>query len=215
MMFNDVLLNKFIAPEITRFTDAAIPDITSEFPEASHWLQNHFLNNVFRWAFDDRARQVVLGYLRRAHHAFGAYHQARETTLRYLDGNQPDNPRVRGYYEAIALWEMFAIQIGMALDLVKWMGEGRGVFSKNDGSSESRLYSIANQVKHVASCVETGQCGTHESVPVWLTNTGLQSYGLSVSFAEAADVLRRTAELADQLQDPKKFVDGRTGARTS
>jgi hypothetical protein len=62
MTFNDDLLSKFIATEITRFTEADIPDITSEFPEVSHWLQNHFLNNVFRSAFEDRARQVALGY---------------------------------------------------------------------------------------------------------------------------------------------------------
>ncbi len=215
MTFKDDLLNKFIAPEITQFTDADIPDITSEFPEANHWLQNHFLNNVFRGAFGDRARQVTLGYLRRAHHAFIAYHQAREATLRYLQGNQPDNPRVRGYYEAIVLWEMFAIQANMALDLFKWMGNGTGAFSPNDGTSEFRLYSIANQVKHVASCVESGQCDPDASVPLWLTNTGLRSYSYSVFYTEAADVLRRMAELADELQDPKKFVDGRNGVKTS
>jgi hypothetical protein len=215
MQWSDDVINKFIAPGITRFTQADIPELTGEFPEASHWLGNHFLNNAFRGAFGDQARQVVQGYLRRVHHAFGAYHQAREATLRYLDGNQPDNPRVQRYYEAIALWEMFAIQVNMALDLLKWMGNGTGIFSKNDGSSEFRLYSMANQVKHVTSCVESGQCGPNETVPLWLTNIGLQSYSHSVSFAEAADVLRLMAELADQLQDPRGFVEGRTGTTTS
>jgi hypothetical protein len=204
-----------ISPGITQFTDADIPELTSEFPEAAHWLGNHFLNNAFRGAFDDQARQVVLGYLRRAHHAFEAYHQAREATLRYLNGNQPDNPRIQAYYDAVALWETFALQTNMALDLIRWMGDGTGVFSENDGSSEFRLYSMANQVKHVASCVRSGQCGPNESVPLWLTNTGLRSYSHSLSYAEAADVLRRMAELADQLQDPRGFVEGRTGTTMS
>jgi hypothetical protein len=215
MQWNDDILNKFIAPGITQFTDADIPELTGEYPEAAHWLRNHFLNNVFRGSFGDQARQVVLGYLRRAHHAFGAYHQAREATLRYLDGNQPDNPRIQAYYETIALWETFALQANMALDLIKWIGDGTGVFSENDGSSEFRLYSMANQIKHLASCVKSGQCGPNETVPLWLTNTGLQSYSHLVSFAEAADVLRRMAELADHLQDPRSSVEGRKGTTTS
>jgi hypothetical protein len=136
MQWNDDILNKFIAPGITQFTGVDILDLTGEFPEARHWLWNHFSNNAFRGAFGDQARQVVLGYLRRVHHAFEAYHEAREATLRYLDGNQPDNPRIRAYYDAVALWETFALQTNMALDLIKWMGDGTGVFSENDGSSE-------------------------------------------------------------------------------
>src|SRR5207302_31433 len=104
---------------------------------------------------------------------------------------------------------------GMALDLLKWMGNGTGIFSKNDGSKEFRLYSLANQVKHVTSYFKPGQCSPNEIVPLWLTNIGLQSYSHSVSYAEAAQVLRRMAELADQLQDARSFVEDRTGATTS
>jgi hypothetical protein len=157
----------------------------------------------------------VLGYLRRVHHAFEAYHAAREATLRYLDGNQPDNPRIQPYYDAIAIWEGFALQAGMATDLFKWLNDGVGAFSKNDGSSTYRLYTIANQVKHVASCVDSGQCSSNENVPLWLSNVGLQSFGVAVSFDEAAEELRGLATLADKLQDPKGFVESRKASPSS
>lgn len=209
MQWNTDLLDKFVATGISTFTTASIPDLTPEFPQAKYWLANHFLNNALTASFPDRSRQVVLGYLRRVHHAFEAYHAARETTLRYLDENQPDNPRIQLYYDTIAIWEGFSLQAGMAIDLFKWLNGGTGAFSKNDGSSTCRLYSIANQVKHVASCLESAQCSPNENVPLWLSNAGLQSFGLALSFEEAAEELRGLAVLADKLQDAKGFVESR------
>jgi len=202
-------LGKFVAPGISSFTSACIPDMTIDFPQAKYWLANHFLNNALTASFLDRTRQVVLGYLRRTHHAFEAYHAAREATLRYLDGNQPDNPRIQRYYDAIAIWETFVLQAGMAIDLFKWLNAGSGAFSKNDGSRTCRLYTIANHVKHVASCVDSGQCSPNENVPLWLSNVGLQSFGVAVSFNEASEELRGLADLADKLQDAKGFVESR------
>jgi hypothetical protein len=212
MQWNMDLLDRFIAPDISKFTSATIPDLSPEFPEARHWLGNHFLNNFVEGSFKDRARQITVGYLRRVYHAFVTYHNARETTLRYLSGNQPDNPRIQQYYESIALWEWFILQAAMALDLYKWLNSGTGAFSKNDGSSTFGLYTIANQIKHLSGCVDSGQCGPNESVPLWLSNAGLQSFNISLLYTEAAEELRALAELADQLQDPKAFVASRAHA---
>jgi hypothetical protein len=212
MQWNTDFLDTLIAPEISRFTKAEIPDISGDFPEAKFWLGNHFLNNALRSQFKDRARQVVLGYLRRAHHAFDAFHEARHATLRFLDGNQADNPRIQAYYDAIALWETFSLQAQMAFDHFKWLN-GKGAFTKNDGSVAFRLYTIANQVKHLTGCVDSGQCGQNDSLPLWLTNNGIHSFGTSVTFAEAAEQLRLISELANKLQDPIKFSeDHKAGA---
>lgn len=126
MQWNTDLLEKFVAPDISKFTAAQIPDLTPELPQAPYWLPNHFMNNALSASFLHRTRQVALGFLRRVHHAFVAYHEARGATLRYLDGNQADNPRVQRYYDAVASWETFALQSGMALDLFKWLNDGTG-----------------------------------------------------------------------------------------
>jgi hypothetical protein len=200
------ILNKLVAPGIVEFTVAEIPDITDQFPEAQHWLANHFLNSVLRASFKDGYRQVAVGFLRRAYHGFGAFHSAREQTLQYLVGNDPHNPRLTKYYDAVASWETFALQVSMALDLFRWLNGGEGAFIKNDGSPEQRIYTIANQVKHLSSCVEAGQCSEFDSVPLWLSNDGIHSFGVAVTYEDAATVLADIATFADQLQDPKTFT---------
>lgn len=214
MQWNPAILSRFIAPGIAEFTAADIPDLTDTFPQAPYWVTNHFLNNALRTSFKGRWRQVVLAYIRRAHNTFSAYHDARSRTLAYLDGNQPDSPRVGRYFDAVSSWENFALQISMAIDLFRWLNEGQGAFEKNDGSKEERLYEIANLIKHTASAVTSGQCAEADTVPLWLANDGMHSFGLIVTYAEASEILIDVSALADDYQDPhslrEKWNEGAT-----
>lgn len=94
----------------------------------------------------------------------------------------------------------------MALDLFRHLNGGQGAFEKNDGSPEQRLYTIGNQIKHTASWVASGQCKQRDTLPLWLSDIGLESFGLSLAFYEAASVLADIAKLADELQDPASFT---------
>jgi hypothetical protein len=199
------VLNKFVAPDLTCFTGAAVPDLSGRFPEAPHWLANHFLSSVLRGSFVDGYRQLALGFIRRAYHAFEAYHAARGHTNGYLENLDTSRPSIRRYYDAVAAWENFALQLSMAFDILVKLNGGEKVFEKNDGSQEQRLHTIANQIKHLASCVTSGQCGEADSVPLWLTNAGVHSFGVAITYEEAADIMTSIAELADELQDPKNF----------
>jgi hypothetical protein len=207
MQWNPAILSKFIAPGIADFTSATIPDLTARFPQAPFWIVNHFVNNALRTSFKDGWRQVVLAYLRRSHNAFVAYHDARGRTLAYLDGNEPLNPRVGVYFDAVSSWENFALQVSMAIDLFRWLNQGQGVFAKNDGSKEQRLYDAANLIKHTASAVTSGQCKVSDTVPLWLSNHGLHSFDLSLTYAEASEVLADLSVLADDYQDAHSLRD--------
>jgi hypothetical protein len=207
MQWNPEILNKFLAPGIVDFTTANIPNLQEEYPQASHWITNHFLNSVLRASFKDRWRQVVLAYVRRAHNAFRYYHDARHLTLNYLDGNQPDNPRVGRYFNAVSEWENFILQIAMAIDLFRWLNQDVGAFQKNDGSKEQRLYEMANLIKHTASAVRSGQCSVSDTIPLWLANDGLRSFSLLVTYSEVSDILRDISNLADDYQDPYSLRD--------
>lgn len=202
MQWNPDVLSKFVAPGIGGFTAAEVPSLSDQFPQAPHWVVNHFLNSALRSSFRDGWRQVALGYLRRTHNAFVYYHDARLRTDSYLEGNDPHNPRVGRYYDAVSAWENFALQVSMAIDLFRWLNQGEGAFRKGDGTKEQRLYDIANCIKHTAGKVDSGQCGPSDTVPLWLTNLGLSSFGISVAYSEAADVLVDLAKLADEYQDP-------------
>lgn len=205
--WNKDILNKFIAPNVTEFRSAEIPDLENEFPQASYWLQNHCLNNALRASFKEKWRQVVLGYIRRTHNAFIEYHCARALTLQYLNGNDPLNPKVQKYYDSVTRWENFTLQMSMAMDLFKWLNQGDGAFTKNDGSKEQRLYTIANIVKHTASAINSGQCTDLDTLPLWLSNEGILSFEVSVTFSEAAEVLSDMSKLANDYQDPRSLKE--------
>lgn len=209
MQIHPDILSELVAPEISLFTEASIPDLTSQFPHASGWVICHYLNSLTRGTFGPGVRQVVLSYQRRAYHAFDAYHKARTATSRYLDGNEPYYPNVGEYYSAVALWETFVLQTQIAVDLIKWLQKGKGVFSKNDGSKEQRLYTISNQVKHLDSHVRSPNFSPTDTVPLWLSNTGIHSFGVQVSYIEASEVLIDLAGLAEKLQDPLTFVQSK------
>ena len=206
------VLNSLVAPNVTTFTQAVIPDLTERFPEAQHWLVNFFLNSVGRGRYKPRVQQVALGYLRRAHHAFLSYHDARRTTLEYLDGNDPYSPRLRTFYAAVALWETCALQISMAISLYNWLSRPERAFEKNDGSKEDRLYTIANHIKHVSSCVDEGQCTEQATMPLWLSNDGLVSFGVSVTYTEVSEILADVASFADLIQDPLALASAEDSA---
>jgi hypothetical protein len=196
------VLHQYVAPGIVEVVAAEIPDLTSQFPEAPYWLANHFLNSIGRGTYAVGTRQLVLGYIRRAFHAFADFHSARQHTHEYLKDNNPHNPWITKYYVAVAGWEAFTLQLSMALDLFKAINLGEGAFKKNDASVEWRLYTMANQIKHLESCVRSGQCSPTDTVPLWLTNTGLASFSLDVSYSDAAEVLTGVGRLAEELCDP-------------
>lgn len=210
MQYSAELLNRFVAPDVTKLTTVDIPDLRAAFPDAEHWVAHHFLNSALRGHFQSGARQVVLGFIRRAQHGFQAYHDARDLTLAYLERSQPFNPSVTRLYAALARWEEFVLHASIGMDLFLWVTGGRGAFRKNDGSKEFRLYTIANQVKHLRTFVDSGQCSADDTVPLWLTNDGLASFGVTTTFSETSEVLKDLATAAEQLQDPKGFVESRS-----
>ena len=106
------ILDQLIAPGIEFFTVAEIPDLRERFPEAKHWLGNHFLNRVFRGSFPDGYHQLAVGYLRRSHYAFVAYHNARDMTHKYLASCNPANPPVTELYDILGTWENYFLQAG-------------------------------------------------------------------------------------------------------
>jgi hypothetical protein len=202
MRFSNYFLDEFVAPGLSEFTVAKIPDLRAAFPQAPHWLANHILNSAFRARFKHGIRQLIIGYLRHSSSSFDAYHRAREITVMFIQGRSIGEQPISLYFSAVDAWETFILQSGMVIDLFRHLNDGKGAFNKNDGSPEQRLYTIANQIKHTASCIASGQCTEKDILPLWLRNNRLESFGLSVTFNEAAQVLTGVSKLADKLQDP-------------
>jgi hypothetical protein len=173
MHVTNYTLDTYIHPELSTFTSAEIPDLTAQFPQAPHWVGNHFLNSIFFGKFAPPVRQLVIGIVRRTHTAFAAYHRGRKAALDYL-GSARSSRSVSTYFDALNHWEMFALTYVMVVDLYVKLGDGRKLFQKNDGSCSFRLYTIGNKVKHLSP----DEYGPADTVPLWLSNVGLHSFGV-------------------------------------
>lgn len=204
--WNTDILNKFIAPEIGSFTDADIIDLREDHKEHPYWLSNHFLNNALRNSFKEPYRQYAINFIFRSQMAFDYYHQARKKTLEYLIGNEPTNPKVSKYYEAISLWELVFINWSICLDIVKVM-DGNNIFEKGDGSKEQRAYDIYNVIKHYGSKIRNETIKNDLTIPMWLSNNGFCSVSNSLTYSELAGLIKDAAKIADKIQDPQGFYE--------
>lgn len=193
------ILETYIAPGISSFTRADIPDMSAWDKESPHYVANFFLNSVFTATFAPPMNAYAYNFLRRVRYAFSEHHLARESTLRFLSaGGQSPRP----YVDALFHWESFLGQAwhAFALLIAAWDGKA---FDKGDGSVEQRLNALYNQMKHVQSRIESNQMIPGATVPVWLTNSGLQSVDTNVTYAETGDVLKALAKYASALMNPK------------
>jgi hypothetical protein len=196
--FSAYVLDKFIAPGASVFTEADIPDLSSYHSQSTHWVSSFFLNSVLRAAYKLPLNAYVYNYLRRAEAAFREHSNARTETLLFIRSNRQSPSR---YAAAIFHWEIFLGQSWHAFKLLE-KAFGAVLYQEGDGSVEERLNQLYNQMKHVESRIAAGQMLPEATVPVWLTNEGLVSVDARLTYRETGDVLMDIAKWADLLGDP-------------
>lgn len=211
--WNTELLEKNIAPGISDFTEADIPDLQADYEQSAYWLANHFLNNAFRSSLKAPDKQYVQNYLFRAEVLFRLYHEAKDATLDYLVGNDPLNPRVSRYYKAISIWETVFLNWAVAFDLIVKINGGTKLFIKLEGSKEERLHNMQNEIKHCGGRIFGGDWTETSTIPIWLTNTGISSHNSKLTFIEISELVTEVAKLANKLQDPLAFSESNRVAR--
>lgn len=197
--YSAAMLDTHIAPGVSAFTQANIPVMATWAKESPHWIANFFLNSAFTATFAPPMNAYAYNFLRRAQYAFSEHHLARESTLVFL---APGGQSASRYADALFHWECFLGQAwhAFALLIAAWDGKA---FEKNDGSVEQRLNALYNQMKHVESRIENKQLIPGATVPVWLTNAGLQSVDAALTYDESTDVLKELSKYANVLMNPK------------
>ena len=187
--------DKFVAPEISSFTAASIPDL-SELQK--RWLVSFILNGSLVVQLDDGTRRTLYNFLRRTEASFREYSSARQMTMAHLKNPRPD--AVSEYIIAIGHWEAFLSQTYQA-----WCLLARGqpiLFTPRDGSAMQRLNLLYNRAKHAESAITAEQLPPDGTLPLWLKNDGLHSVESSLTFEEIAEMLEELAIWADAAQNP-------------
>ena len=142
--------------------------------------------------------------------AFADYHEARSLTAEYLVKGKPDNPASRAYFQAVARWESCLLNLQIFIDVMDKMKKDikdEPVFKEGDGTLEQRAYGMANTVKHFGSDIFADRHAEEDTIPLWLTNTGLKTRLHEVTYHELAKLVSEVATAADELQDPQSFAD--------
>lgn len=190
--------DKYVAPEISAFTKADMPDVSSA-PEQGHWLNNYVLNAMRRGDFPDPARQFVFNYLRRTVGAFREYSLARERAQGYL----ANTDSITAYIDAVAHWEVYLSQAWHAcLLLERFSGIKKSWFTPGDGSAHERLNWVYNSAKHAESAIENRETLLGATMPMWLANDGLRTVTHTLLYTEDAEILQDLSDWANILQDP-------------
>jgi hypothetical protein len=173
--FNPDTLNRNVAPGIADFAKAEIPDLRAGFPQAEHWLSNHYLNTLLGPNYTGRFRQYAINMIFRAQAQFDLYHRARDQTALYLAKSSLHNPAVKHYYQAVNLWESCLLNYQMFIDLYTKAAEEMA-FAQDDGSAEQRAHGLANAVKHWGGIIKSQARQDDHNIPLWLSDQGLHSW---------------------------------------
>lgn len=205
--FSKHILNKFLAPNVSEFRHAEIPDMSDE---ASAWLSKFFLNSVLRGSYTDPFRQYVFNYLRRVEGAHHAHQCARNATEKFLRG---DRQSMSDYMMAIFHWESFLAQSWMAYALIEQMISLRP-FKGKDGSVERAVNFLYNCSKHLEKTIREDNLPPDGTLPIWMEDDGLhgiEDEGLHrvdviLTWEETGAVLQVFSTLANHLEDPYKAV---------
>lgn len=205
VQFNATILDQFLAPGISTFKHAEIPDLRQVHDQYSYWLANHFLESILTATYQAPYRQYVFNLLYRIQTAFLSYHEARELTFTYLSITLPNNPAIRTYFQALARWETCFLNWQILVDIFNKMS-GERVFKKNENSLEERTNNICNAIKHAGSTIKREKREDSVMIPLWLSNDGFNSFEQNaISYQELASLLADAGKLADELQYTRQF----------
>jgi hypothetical protein len=196
MPLSNYAKDKYVAPQMSKFTAASIRDMSATSAEQEHWLMNFVLNTLLRVNIEERVQQTLFNFLHRTESAFREYSLARDRTLAYLSNTDA----VSDYIAAIAHWEVFLSHSYQAYCLLA--RKQQVLFKKGDGSVLERLNLLYNRSKHADGAIEAGQLPEDATMGIWLTNDGLRSTDSWLTFDEMAEALEEIARWSDAAQDP-------------
>ena len=207
--FSHHVLNRHIAPGIDLFDKADIPDMSQYDSQSEHWVDNHFLNSVAGMSLTLPVGAYVQTFLRRAEGAFYEHALARDVTHTYFAS---DRQSPSTYAKALLHWEFFVGQAWQGYNVLIHLIQHRSgderfrVFQPNDGSTEQRLNSLYNAMKHAEGRITSGQILADTVSPIWLSNRGMECTDDHLAWSETGDILRDLSEWAGFLVDPSEMA---------
>lgn len=203
--WNPSLLNRVIAPGIAEFTAAEIPDLAYLAPITAEWLHTDKLFQIYEKHFTGQSRQYAVTLLHRAYACWTIYEQARASSVQYLSKTALHNPRTALYYSAVTQWESCLLTQLTYSDTLTKLNNGHRNFEPGDNTAGCRAYRMAQAIQAWSTPSRRLTPGDQDTVPLWLTNTGLHTRNLSLSFRELSRLIEENCISSDMICSPEKY----------
>jgi DNA-directed RNA polymerase subunit RPC12/RpoP len=186
---SNYMLDTFVAHKLSRLTECG----AKELPMNPTRLNAFILRSIFNANLTARSRAYIFNFLRRAEGALSAYLQARKALIEYLE--TPRNV-VSPYFTALLNFEVCISQCYQGYELLK---TASGTFKLKGAGVVKRLRQLYNVSKHMNKEIRGGQIPTEATAAIWITNHGLESKGVRLSFDELLATLRQMDRVAEEL----------------
>ena len=162
------------------------------------WLNQFILVSSLMVNVKEPYRSYLVYFFRRIEASIEAYKQASLSLQEY--GSTPRKV-ISSYFRALSHFET-CLAFTYHAYLISEKLNGSPLSKAGDGSPYDRLRRLYNDTKHSDERIEDGDFSAAGSLPVWLSETGLESAkGTSVTLEEFAEFLRELANLATKIVD--------------
>jgi len=190
-------LDNFVAPKLSQLTACGMPEI--ELPDVP--LTAAVLDRLFLRRTDPTHIRLLTNTLRWMDAAFIGYSDARDSLTAYT---KVPRGKLRDYYRTILRVEHCLAATDHSGVLAHKLFGPRGELycSKGQNGPKERLRELYNTSKHIDGAIR-GKLLANATIPIWLTNEGIESNTHFLTFVELAafmqdfvDILHREFSLA-------------------
>jgi hypothetical protein len=193
-------MDTFIAPNLSKFVSAAIPDRSELAATADTWLPDFVLRSIFTAPLAGNLAKYGFMFMRRAAAAVRSYELARIATSQFLAAHTRQELALSLYAQAADLWDSFVAQADQALKLLSHVPDQRiRLFEAGDRSLIERLHKLHDNAKHAEARVHPGS-SAQAAFTVWLTTIGLKSRSHHLTWIEAAALVDFFARVIRRLK---------------
>jgi hypothetical protein len=165
-------------------------------------LNTFILTSVVTTAISQDVRAYLFNYIHRSDAAIAAYGRGRTALEEYFT---TPATTVSPYFRALVEFETCVAQTYQGLMLLRKLLK-QDFYRTGDGSVAERLGNLHTTFKHMEDKLGAGHLPDTATMPVWITDTGLETSTDQLQFIELTTQLRqldRMAAMLATLQIPK------------
>jgi hypothetical protein len=192
MPLSHYAMDRFVAPKLSALAVCGMPEMA--FPEVPFAMV--ILGQIFVRPLGPTQIRLLTNILRWIDGAFASYVAARTSLIAYT---AVPRGSLSHYYRTVLHIEQCIAATHHSEKLVSAVYKILGSAHRPHSDAAERLRLLYNTSKHIDELIEEGKLLDDATLPIWLTNEGIESTDHLLSFAELASFMQDYVGLIDSL----------------